>query len=151
VCQADGSCGGGTVVIPSDDANPCTEDTCDPKSGATLHYPLPGQACDDQNQDTVDDRCVCDDGDPATAPDACKPDGSNIACHGKTCQSSDPCVLQKPSADGKTCVPVPAVDGGVMLAAVRGWREGRPLQGREMRADLHLLVGHRLSLPCRRP
>ena len=52
-----GACAGTPRVVP-DDANPCTEDTCDRSTGAAAHV-------------AVADGTLCDDGDPCSEGDAC--------------------------------------------------------------------------------
>jgi hypothetical protein len=103
-CQG-GSCVGGALVT-CDDANPCTDDACDPTSGCT-HAPSDGP-CTDGDVCTTGDACVagqcvsagtldCDDGNPCTADlcDAatgCHHDPTNVACSdGNACTTGDMC------------------------------------------------------------
>ena|GEM_PF-2198228 len=110
LCRGDGTCQDGDcvapVVVTCDDGDPCTDDSCDPATGACLTPNAEdGTAC------TVDDLCrgagtcqsgacdapvvvTCDDGDPCTA-DACDP--ATGACltpdaeDGTACTTSDLC------------------------------------------------------------
>jgi hypothetical protein len=62
VCQvgatcAAGLCVGGTASV-CDDANPCTEDSCDPGLGCAYQPLADGIACDDGSSCTVGDECT---------------------------------------------------------------------------------------------
>ncbi len=69
------------MQMTCDDANMCTNDTCDPVVGC-VYVPLSGRACDDFDVCTANDTCQngvcvgspisCDDGDSCTA-DSCHP------------------------------------------------------------------------------
>ena len=106
ICQ-DGVCGG-AGVLPCDDANPCTADSCEALQGC-LHAPLE-EACDDGNSCTTIDACVngfckgsglldCNDNDPCTN-DWCDPDSgcvnkfNSAPCNdGDLCTTGDICAL----------------------------------------------------------
>ena len=73
-----------------DDSNACTDDKCDPASGACVNTPKPPAECDDGNLCT-DDKC-----DPATGcvstpkpPDFCN---DNDQCTADVCDPEDGCV-----------------------------------------------------------
>ncbi len=74
-CANDGLCLG----TPKDcvDANPCTQDDCEPATGCQ-HLPADG-ACDDADPCTVGDAC---------AKGSCAPGSSALAC-----DDSDPCTM----------------------------------------------------------
>ena len=96
----DGKCAAG-AKLDCDDSNPCTGDTCDPKSGC-LHAPLSNQPC---NAD--DNSC--------TQSDTCK-EGLCSAGALKSCDSGDSCVSGKCSVITGTCkytqqVGLPCNDG----------------------------------------
>jgi RHS repeat-associated protein len=129
-CNTIGFCSAGTP-LPTDDANPCTADACDPTGGVT-HTPIAaGTACTDGNVCNGAEACsasgVCqagtplntNDGNPCTA-DACDavagvthttvpsgtacPDGN--ACNGdELCNASAQCVAGAavPTDDGNAC------------------------------------------------
>ena len=89
-CDADGSvctegdaCKGGACLAgPAkncDDKNPCTSDSCDPKTGCA-HSPDNGVACDDENPCTVGETCQA---------------GGCAAGKPKECTSTDPCLDAK--------------------------------------------------------
>ncbi len=84
------------VKLDCNDNNPCTEETCDPKSGCAK-TPLDAVACDDDN--------------PCTVGDVCKA-GSCDAGTAKVCESGDPCVSAKCSIkDGGKCVYADQIEG----------------------------------------
>ncbi len=106
----DDDCDGTTDVGLCDDGNPCTTDTCDPKSGC-VNTPLSGVDCNDGNVCTLADHCDagqcvgtlinCDDGNPCTT-DTCAPTGgcsygfNNASCDdGDPCTAADACQLGK--------------------------------------------------------
>ncbi|HTA88016.1 MAG TPA: MYXO-CTERM sorting domain-containing protein [Polyangiaceae bacterium] len=75
-CDATGVCVPGNQ-IGCDDGNPCTDDTCDPKTGGCIGTPNDNNPCDDHTVCTTGDHCSngvctgtpippCDDGDPCT-------------------------------------------------------------------------------------
>ena len=97
----DGACLAGGPV-PCDDANPCTDDSCDPMTGC-VNTPSDGP-CDDGDPCTHGETCVagacvaadtvdCDDGEPCTT-DVCLPDGGcdNLPADGAPCDDGDPCT-----------------------------------------------------------
>jgi hypothetical protein len=92
---ADKACVPG-APIPCNDANPCTDDGCDPKTGCVF---LPNQAlCDDKDACTAGDACL---------GGACQA-GLPVACNdGNTC-TTDACVptsgcLYTPLPNGTDC------------------------------------------------
>jgi len=101
-----------------DDANPCTEDACDPKSGCT-HTPATGSCDADGDPCTVDDACykgvcipgkarLCDDGAICTV-DACDTnDGKCVTSAGKDGVLCD--------ADGDVCTAKDACKAGKCVA-----------------------------------
>ena len=104
VCDANGTClaSGG---LDCDDANPCTVDACDSKTGCT-HLATESTAnCDDGNACTTGEACAggaciggkgtCSDGDPCTG-DLCDPGLPGLCAHttiadGHACLDGDPC------------------------------------------------------------
>jgi len=106
------SCASCSLASQCDDANPCTDDTCDAISGC-INTPnlLP---CDDGNPCTTSDTCSggqcvgqipleCDDANPCT-DDSCLADGSCV----NTANSS-------PCDDGKLCTTIDACVAGVCV------------------------------------
>jgi ubiquitin len=121
-CEADGSactldscvngqCAVGVAKVCSD-GNPCTQDACDPKTGACQSPAVAdGVACDDGDPCSTGDHCIagkcgsvtkkaCDDGNVCTT-DACEP--------GKGCAST-PGV--GPCTDNSVCTQGDACQGG---------------------------------------
>jgi hypothetical protein len=123
-CQA-GQCTG-KPKPPCDDKNPCTTDTCDPKTG-TCAFANHTNPCSDGNACTIGDACkngaclpgavsasACDDGNPCTV-DACDPNQGGCQhatpeCAGSKCAPAqcDPktglCVTaSKACGDGDPC------------------------------------------------
>ncbi|MSQ84560.1 MAG: hypothetical protein EXR77_17050 [Myxococcales bacterium] len=122
-CAA-GKCAPG-AALDCGDANPCTQDGCDPKVGCT-HPPAAGP-CSDSNACTSGDVCaggaclpgaatVCDDANPCTG-DACNPasgcvhpantvacDDGSLCTQGDQCQAGA-CAAGKPLScgDGNPC------------------------------------------------
>ncbi len=113
----------GIVCIPGpvtscDDANLCTDDSCDPQSGC--QHDNNAVECDDGDACTVGDACEnascaagktteCDDGNPCTA-NKCDPalvvglsDGCTLTWLGGVCSDDDPCTLLDECVDG-VCV-----------------------------------------------
>ncbi|HEV8202520.1 MAG TPA: hypothetical protein VGS03_21110 [Candidatus Polarisedimenticolia bacterium] len=108
-CTTGNSCRSGVCGRPvvCNDFNPCTEDACDPATGACLSAPL---QCDDGNPCTSDfcnidlGRCMsvpiagggtCDDGNACTHGDFCDqpPGGGTPFCHGiDACDDGNPCT-----------------------------------------------------------
>ncbi|MCO4763411.1 MAG: hypothetical protein KC502_17980 [Myxococcales bacterium] len=129
-CDADGSlcttkdaCNGGKCaagsILPCDDVNPCTADSCDPKKGC-VHTPQGGACNADDNACTAGDKCVlgkcaagkikdCNDNNPCTADSCDKSTGKctwknliQSCSDGNACTSGDNCAKD---ATGKwTCV-----------------------------------------------
>ncbi len=103
-CKPDGS--GYEAGKACDDANPCTDNVCQPGAGCV--YPAGGSACSDGSVCTDKDTCAggkcvggpaisCDDANPCTA-DLCNPTGgcshtaNTAACDdGDTCSTNDKC------------------------------------------------------------
>ncbi|MSP91374.1 MAG: hypothetical protein EXR79_06170 [Myxococcales bacterium] len=83
-CTTGDKCGGGAcqgAPVVCDDKNVCTQDACDPATGACGGKPAPGTACEDGNACTTSDTCLvngacfgapknCDDGNLCTQ-DSC--------------------------------------------------------------------------------
>jgi hypothetical protein len=128
-CNGVGACAPG-VAPTVDDGNPCTTDTCDPKSGVA-HSAAPGTLCSDGNACNGVELCnasgqcgagsapVVDDGNPCTV-DRCDPTGGvrhqpvvtdtdcsdGNACNGvERCNASGLCTAGSPPAldDGNRC------------------------------------------------
>ena len=113
VCRA-GACEGGAPVV-CDDANPCTDDSCDPLSGCVFTN---GDAnpCDDGNACTSGDACLsgmcigaaisCDDANPCT-DDACDPGSGCVFANDDTnaCDDGDACTANH--CDSGVCRPAP--------------------------------------------
>jgi len=112
----DGSCGG--VAKPCDDKQPCTSDSCDPKTGACTSAPLgDGNMCNDGDACTKQDHCEaakcvsvpqCDDGNPCTT-DACTSGTCSAVAEadGVVCSDNDPCTAGDVCAAG-SCKGAPA-------------------------------------------
>jgi len=131
-CDADGNActvgdaceGGACKAGPAkncDDQNPCTKDSCDPKTGACdfASAPMEGKACDaDGNPCTPGDACAagfckagapaavgtpCDDGKACTDGDACS---AESVCVGKPkiCDDGKPCTIDACDESAKGCV-----------------------------------------------
>ena len=114
-CTVGDGCVGGTCkpgkAPDCDDANPCTEDACDAKTGACGHEPLAnGSDCDDGDLCTVDGTCAagackgavsdCDDDDPCTQ-DNCVAEGcSHDPQEGAPCDDGDVCTGADACAGG---------------------------------------------------
>ncbi|MBM4342809.1 MAG: hypothetical protein FJ100_05480 [Deltaproteobacteria bacterium] len=80
VCKANGP------AKKCDDANPCTNDGCDPKTGAC---------------DYVPNTAACNDNNPCTNPDACA--GGVCKAGGPACKLGDPCTGPNQCLEGQ-CV-----------------------------------------------
>jgi len=104
MCTTADQCAGGICVgapVNCDDANPCTDDACEPSSGCT-HTPnaLP---CNDGNPCTKGDQCLdglcvaaelisCDDGNPCT-DESCDPaKGCTYSFNTAPCDDGDDCT-----------------------------------------------------------
>jgi len=73
--HADGEGEGGPcdTNVDCDDGNPCTEDLCDPLTGACQHLAIPGCEGEEDGEDGPCENAVdCDDGNPCTE-DSCVP------------------------------------------------------------------------------
>ena len=109
-CSATLGCQAGTPVV-TDDGNPCTDDSCDPATGAVTHSIDTTNTCSDGNACTQTDSCnsagACvgsnpvntDDGNACT-DDSCNPatgavtntvDTSNTCSDGNACTQTDSC------------------------------------------------------------
>ena len=86
---ADGCGFCGQAPLDCDDGAPCTEDSCDPASGACVHA-------------SIGDGEACDDGDACTLADACDADG---ACAGlpMDCDDLNDCTLDTCDAGTGEC------------------------------------------------
>jgi hypothetical protein len=121
---ARGLCG---TPITCDDGNPCTNDRCDPATGACQSAPT---LCDDGNSCTADvcNRALggctftpltgqsCDDGDPCTHGDQCVQTSPTDppTCQGQpTCDDGNPCSADSCDPATGACVntPVQCDDG----------------------------------------
>ena len=105
VCGTTGSCNLGSCIpsgLACDDGNPCTDDTCDPLTGACQHA-ANNKPCDDSNPCTDADTCTagtclgmdlvsCDDGNPCTT-DKCSPlSGCQNTNNTLPCNDNDACT-----------------------------------------------------------
>ena len=110
-CQA-GACVGSPVNC--DDANTCTDDSCDPKAGC-IHDPLTGTGCDDGDKCTVGDGCS--DG-TCAASDTLLCDDSQV-CTSDTCEPAVGCVFTPkdggPCNDNSVCTQVDVCAAGKCL------------------------------------
>jgi cysteine-rich repeat protein len=96
VC-ADSVCTYGLVPILCDDFDLCTQDACDPETGACSFIPL-----------------VCDDHDPCTV-DACDPDTETGGCRYTpvACDDHNPCTVDQCEPElGCTLRPIQCTDDG---------------------------------------
>ncbi len=132
-----------------DDLNPCTKDSCDPKTGC-VHQPQSGGTCNDNNPCTMWDNCKdgvctgfqlkkCDDGIACTT-DACDGQGncvykaSDAACDDKnacttdTCSANSGCVYKPVLAgfcdDGNACTSGDACVAGKCIGAAKDCTDG---------------------------
>ena len=113
-----GACAGGQVV-PCDDGNLCTDDSCDPLTGC-IHADT-SLSCDDGNLCTddgcdplsgctyVDNTQPCDDGDPCTADHACS-GGNCVGGQTLSCDDGDLCSMGSCDPDAGGCVYVCAAE-----------------------------------------
>ena len=99
------------------DGDPCTEDRCDPSTGACRHPPANGAACEDGDLCTAGDACAngacvpgaamdCDDGNPCTS-DTCVPaTGCAWTPLGVAigCDDGDPCTVLDACSAQAQCV-----------------------------------------------
>ncbi len=103
-CAANDRCAG----VATDDGDPCTEDRCDPATGAVGHTPV-----------AVDDQDACTD-------DACTEGGvvHTPRCGELECQALSSCdaqtgeCLYAPAPDGTSCAAGTCKDGGCVAATV---------------------------------
>jgi hypothetical protein len=112
-----GACLGG-AALACDDANPCTDDGCDPASGCT--HAFHARACDDGDACTTADACsqgaclggaalACDDANPCT-DDGCDPaSGCTHAFHARACDDGDACTTADACSQG-ACLGGPPPD-----------------------------------------
>jgi hypothetical protein len=119
VCQ-------GAAPVSCDDANACTKDSCDVATGACLHEPLDGTACDDGHPCTKADKCKaghcvggtwdsCDDVNPCTE-DSCDPaTGCVNKPNSLPCDDGSKCTLQDLCSNGQCLgtVALVCIDGKV--------------------------------------
>ncbi|MSP92164.1 MAG: hypothetical protein EXR79_10240 [Myxococcales bacterium] len=115
----DGKCGAGPAK-GCDDANACTDDGCDPKTGACTKS-ASGAGCDDGSACTVGDVCKestcaaggkadCDDKDPCTLDDCAAKGGcTHLPANGGACSDGNACTGGDACAAGK-CVGGKAID-----------------------------------------
>ncbi len=110
------------IVYPCSDAatrcndnKPCTNDLCDPVTGACLHVNAPnGTACNDNNACTVNDVCsdgvcvgtpssgqICNDGNVCTVNDVCT-DGVCVGTpsSGQNCNDGNACTVNDVCSNG---------------------------------------------------
>ncbi|NOS99246.1 MAG: hypothetical protein HOP29_01310 [Phycisphaerales bacterium] len=94
-CGVSGQCTGGVSLIPQlhcDDANPCTQESCNPAVGC-VNTPVVGRPCQDGNFCTSGDSCnaggQCVPGAPLDPNVACN---DSNACTRDECQSHIGCV-----------------------------------------------------------
>ncbi|MGH7802250.1 MAG: hypothetical protein ACREOW_16765 [Thermodesulfobacteriota bacterium] len=109
ICS-DGECTPGTTMN-CDDNNDCTNDSCDPISGACSNVNENTNTCDDGNICTDGDKCIngicrgkqpinkCDDGNVCT-DDSCDPDVEGGCVH---TNNSAPCDDRNVCTSGETC------------------------------------------------
>jgi hypothetical protein len=118
----DGACQPGTPVN-CDDANACTQDSCDPQTGLCSHTPLAnGISCSDGNACTSGDHCqdgacvgtpkVCTASDACHLAGTCNPSTGECpnlpAPDGTACSDGNPCTTGD-ACQGGVCVGVPKV------------------------------------------
>jgi len=147
VCKL-GKCLPGTAA-KCDDANPCTKDSCDSKTGC-VHQPLSGGQCNDNNPCTLWDNCKdgvcagfqikkCDDGVACTS-DSCDANGncvykpSDAACDDKNACTTDSCnvnsgcvhtpVLAGVCDDGNACTSGDVCVAGKCLGGAKDCTDG---------------------------
>ncbi|MCB9788358.1 MAG: hypothetical protein H6744_16885 [Deltaproteobacteria bacterium] len=103
----------GTVTTCTEDDDPCTQVACDPATGLCAATVLGGQACDDGDACSLDDRCDdegacrgqprdCSDQNPCSI-DACAA-ATGLCTHepdtGAACDDGDPCTIDDACAAG---------------------------------------------------
>ena len=119
-CTTKDACSGVTctgVTTVCDDANPCSTDGCDAKTGACAYVALPkGVTCDDDSACTLGDTCTlvnnaiacvgkaqsCDDGNSCTNDSCDKAAGKCVATPiiGGPCDDGQPCTFGEACANG---------------------------------------------------
>ena len=101
------------TLVNCDDQNPCTSDSCDPKSGCT-HTSIVG-ACEDGSFCTLNDVCVND----VCVPGSAKNCDDNNACTADNCDAkTGSCIhnnLTSPCSDGNACTAGDTCAGGSCL------------------------------------
>ena len=135
--QCDAGACTGPLLLPCDDGNPCTTDSCDLGTGACLNV-ASGGPCDDGDACTAGDHCVdgtcvvgpvtCNDANACTT-DACDPATgcTNIPidcsdgdpCTEETCEPASGCVAVPPGAPCAT-----NVDCYDNFACTKNWCNG---------------------------
>ncbi len=102
-------------VIPCDDDNTCTDDSCDPVLGCVFS---PNEAiCDDQNACTEGDQCAngqcvpgapvtCDNGKFCDGAETCDPEVGCVEGAPPDCDDDNPCTADSCDADQNRCVQV---------------------------------------------
>ena len=116
VC-ATGGCQAGKCVVASgatcNDKNPCTNDTCNAKTGGCVYTAdADGAACDDGSACSEGDACVggkcagkaaaCDDGNPCTKDGCDETKGcGSVNADGNGCEDGDLCTSADACKDGK--------------------------------------------------
>jgi len=94
------------VITPIDDGNECTQDSCDPITGAVTHdaAALDGMPCTDDGQSCTFDRCdngVCTHVDITTVPCTTDQNCNNAAgCDQQTCGTTAPGFCDPSNFDG---------------------------------------------------
>ncbi|MEY3014758.1 MAG: hypothetical protein RIT45_3493 [Pseudomonadota bacterium] len=119
-CDAAGKCVGNT--IDCNDKNPCTTDSCDPKTGAcSFVKKQTGDACDDGDLCTTGDTCDANGACKAGKPTDC--DDANL-CTDDSCETSSGKCLNlpnnKPCDDGSICTAGESCIGGACKSGIDG-------------------------------
>ncbi len=114
-CDGKGNCNPG-ATRSCDDGNSCTDDVCDPKTGACIGVANDKNGCDDGNACTVGDRCEagrcvaptpvdCADTDPCTV-DSCNKTTGCVHTP-KNCDDKNACTVDSCSATNGACLHSP--------------------------------------------
>jgi formylglycine-generating enzyme required for sulfatase activity len=121
-CTLGDTCAAGTCVgggaADCDDANPCTDDSCNPATGLCAHTPN-SATCDDQNACTAGDQCAagicagiapldCDDQNPCTTDQCAAASGCSNTPNALPCDDSNACTVGDACAGG-VCAPGSAI------------------------------------------
>ncbi len=127
LCADAGTCHAGVCeasIRDCNDDNECTNDYCDPETGACVNEPI-DKPCDDGNACTVNDMCSngvcagemmdCDDGNVCT-DDSCNPDTG-------TCEHS---YNSAPCDDGNACTVADTCNNGACVGVMRSCDDGNP-------------------------